>query len=98
MKGTHHLNVTLFILSDGCSNIWKTSSNIFWSSLNIVFNETNKLMNSSALCVESSEVVSFSNVSVTRKSYDGLNIYSRVILVMDSSIVFEICKFENGHH
>ena len=114
MKGTHHLNVTLFIanvvnlsfvgdesdiiLSDGCSIICNKSSNVLWTSLNIVFNETNELMNSSALCVESSEVVTLSNISISRKSYDGLNFNSRAILVLDSSIVFESCKFENGHH
>ena len=113
MKGTHHLNVTLFIgnvanlsfvgdesdiiLSDGCSIIWNKSFNIFWSSINKVFYETSQFMNSSALCFENAEVVAFSNVSVTRKSYDGLNFYSRAILV-GSSIVFESCKFENGHH
>ena len=114
MKGTHHLNVTLsitnvvnlsfvgdesdIILSDGCSIIFNKSSNIFWSSLNIIFNETNKLMNSSVLCFENSEVVTFSNISISRKSYDGLNFFSRAILVVGSSIVFESCKFENGHH
>ena len=114
MKGTHHLNVTLFItnvvnlsfvghesdiiLCDGCSIICNKSSNVFWSSLNIIFNESNKLKNSSALCFENAEVVAFSNVSISRKSYDGLNSYSRAILVLGSSIVFESCKFENGHH
>ena len=114
VKGTHHLNVTLsitnvvnlrfvggesaIILSDESSIIFKKSSNIFWSSMNIVFNETNKHMNSSALCFETSEAVTFSNISLSRKSYDGLNFFSRAILVMDSSIVFESCKFENGHH
>ena len=114
MKGAYHLNVTLLItnvvnlsfdgdesdiiLCDGCSIICNKSSNIFWSSLNIIFNETNKLMNSSALCFENAEVVTFSNISISRKSYDGLNFFSRAILIMDSSIVFESCKFENGHH
>ena len=114
MKGTHHLNVTLFItnvvnlsfvgdesyiiLSDGCSIICNKSSNIFWSPLNVIFNETNEPMNSSALCLENSEVVTFSNISISKKFYDGLNFYSRAILVGGSSIEFESCKFENGHH
>ena len=109
MKGAYHLNVTLFIgnvsnlsfvgdesdiiLSDGCSSIWNKSSNIFWSSINKVSYETNQFMNSSALLS-----CRFFQCFKTRKSYDGLNFYSRAILVLGSSIEFESCKFENGHH
>ena len=113
MKGTHHLNVTLFItnvvnlsfvgdgsdiiLSDGCSILWKTSSNISWISLNLFFDETNEITNNSAVLFDSSEVVTFSNVSFINLHYKFI-FYSRAVLAVSSCIVFESCKFENGYH
>ena len=113
MKGTHHLNVTLtianvvnltfigdesdIILSNGCSIIWTNSSKLFLTSLNVFFNETNKTANNSAISIESTEVFTFSNVSFF-KFYCELLFYSRAILVVGSSIVFESCRFENGFH
>ena len=111
MKGTHHLNVTLFItnvvnlsfvgdendiiLSDGCSIVWKGSSNIFWTSLNLIFNKANQIMNNSALYFENSKVVTLSNASFSRLRF---NFFSRAVLAMRCSIVFESCKFDNGNH
>ena len=113
MKGTHHLNVTLFIknvvntsfighesdiiLSNGCSIIWTNSSELFLTSLNVIFNETNKTANNSAISFENSKLVTFSNVSFY-KFYCELDFYSRAILIVGSSIAFESCKFENGYH
>ena len=111
MKGTHHLNVTLFItnvvnlsfvgdksdiiLSNGCSIIWKLSSKISWISLNLFFNLTH---NNSAVQIENSKFVSFSNSSFKKLHHkDFLN--SRAFKTRSSSsIVFENCKFENGYH
>ena len=107
-KGTHHLNVTLFItnvvnlsfvgdesdviLSDGCSIIWTRSSNISWIFLNLMYNEAN---NDSAIYIESSKVVMFCNATFSKIQF---NVYSRAIRARSSSIVFECCKFENGDH
>ena len=113
MKGTHNLNVTLFItnvvnlsfigdegdiiLSNGCSIIWTNSSKLFWTSLNLIFNETNEITNNSAICLEKSEAVTFSNASFLKFYHDPI-FFSRAILLMGSSIVIESCKFENGCH
>ena len=72
MKGTHHLNVTLFItnvvnlsfvgnesdiiLCNGWSVVWTRSTKISMTSLNILFNETNKTMGNAALHFNNSEV------------------------------------------
>ena len=113
MKGTHHLNVSLFItnvtnlsfvgdesdivLSNGCSIIWKDSYKISWISLNLIFNETNQVVHNSAIHFENSELVTFSNASILKLYYD-LTLFSRAILVVGSSVKFESCKFENGYH
>ena len=113
MKGTHHLNVTLLItnvvnlrfigdesdiiLSNGCSIIWKNSSKLFWTSLNLIFNETNEITNNSAIRFENAENVNFSNASFL-KFYCELNYFSRAILIVGSSIIFENIKCENGYH
>ena len=113
VKGTHHLNVTLFItnvvnlsfvgdesdiiLSNGCSITWKNSSKLFLKSLNLIFNETNGTTNNSAIHFENSDLVTFLNASFS-KYYCELDIFSRAILVVSSSIIFESCKFENGYH
>ena len=113
VKGTHHLNRTIIvtdvvnlrfhgddsniILSNGCSIIWNASSNISWISLNLIFNETNVRTNNSAVLFENSQVVTFSNTSFLRLHHRYIY-YSRAVSAMSSSIVFESCKFENGHH
>ena len=113
MKGTHHLNATLIInnvvnlsfvgdesdiiLCNGCSIIWTKSSKLFWTSLNLIFNVTNEIANNSAIHFENAEVVTFSNASFSKFFFE-LNFYSRTILVMGSSIIFESCKFKNGYH
>ena len=113
MKGRHHLNVTLFItnvvnsrfvgdesdiiLFNGCSIIWTASSEISWTSLNLFFNNTNEVRNNSALLINNSKVVSFSN-TLFIKFHSEFTFYSRAVLAMSSSILFENCKFENGHH
>ena len=113
MKGTHHLNATLFIsnvvnlsfvgdvsdiiLSNGCSIIWTNSCKLFWTSLNLIFNETNEISNNSAIYLEKFEAVTFSNVSFF-KFYRDPNSFSRAIQAVSSSIVFNSCKFENGYH
>ena len=111
MKGTHYLNVTLFIsnivnlsfvgnesdiiLSDGCSIIWNRTSKISWTSLNLRFNATNQIRNNSALCFENSQVVMLSDVSFSRFCF---NFFSRAVLAISSSIELENCKFEHGNH
>ena len=106
VKGTHHLNMTLLIsnvvylsfvgdesnviLADGCSIVWIRCSKIPWSSLNLVFNEANQTMNNSALRFENSQVVIFSNISFSRFCF---KLFSRAVLVINSSIQFESCKF-----
>ena len=113
MKGTHRLNVTLNItnvvnmsfigdesditLCNGCSIIWTNSSELFLTSLNVIFNETNKIANNSAISFENTELFTLSNVSFF-KFYCNLLNYSRAILVVGSSVVFESCRFENGFH
>ena len=113
MNGTHHLNVTLsitnvvnlsfvgdgsdIILFNGCSIIWTASSEISWTSLNLFFNNTNEVMNNSALVINNSKVVSFSN-TLFIKFHSEFTFYSRAVLAVSSSIVFESCKFENGYH
>ena len=113
MKGTHHLNVTLFItnvvnlsfvgdesdiiLSNGCCIIWKNSSKLFWTSLNLIFNETNEITNNSAIHFENAENINFSDASFL-KFYCELNYFSRAILIVGSSIIFESIKCENGYH
>ena len=78
-KGTHHLNVTLFItnvvnlsfvgdesdiiLSNGCSIIWANSPQLFWTSINLFFNETNEMVNNLAIQIIESENVTFLNAS-----------------------------------
>ena len=111
MKGTHHLNVTLFIrngvnlsfvgnesnitLSNGCGIIWKLSSKISWISLNLIFNLTN---NYSALQIENSKFVSFSNSSFIKLHHKYFFKSGAFKIRSNSSIVFENCKFENGYH
>ena len=113
MKGTHHLNVTLFItnvtnlgfvgdksdiiLSNGCSIIWTNSSKLFWTSLNLLFKKAYENTNYSAIHFGNSENVIFSDASFF-KIYCEHGIFSRAILVVGSSIIFENCKFENGYH
>ena len=93
MKGTHHLNVTLFIgnvtnltfvgdeseifLSSGCSIIWTRSSKVFLTFLSILFNETNKTMDNAALHFTNSEV-KISN-ALFSKYHQQCIIYSRAI-------------------
>ena len=112
VKGTHHLNVTLFIanvfnlsflgdgsdiiLFDRCSIIWMKSFKLFFTSLNLIFNETKKIANNSAIQFENSKVVTFSNASFIELCCE-LNYYSGAIIVMATSIIFESCKFENGY-
>ena len=112
MKGTHHLNVTIFIanvvnlsfvgdesdiiLSNGCSIIWAKSFELFFTSLNLIFSEAKKVANNSAIHFETSNDTFF-NASFF-KFYSEHNVYSRAIIVMGSSITFESCKFENGYH
>ena len=107
VKGTHHLNMTLLIsnvvylsfvgdesniiLADGCSIVWIRCSKIPWSSLNLMFNKANQTMNNSALRFENSQVVIFSNISFSRFCF---KFFSRAVLVINSSIQFESCKFE----
>ena len=97
MKGTHHLNVTLFIrnvvnlsfvgdesdvvLSNRCSIIWTRSFRISLSSLSISFNETDKATRHSALHFEGSRVVTLSNVSFSKLHHS----ISRAVLVVSSS-------------
>ena len=113
MKGTHYLNVTLFItnvvnlrfirdesdiiLSNGCSIIWKNSSKLFWTSLNLIFNETNEITNNSAIHIEKAENITLLAATFSKFHCD-LNFYSRAILVVGSSVILERCKFENGYH
>ena len=113
MKGTHHLNVTLFItnvvnlsfvgdesdiiLSNGCSIIWTNSSKLFWTSLNLIFNETNEITNNSAIHFENSKSITLLAATFSKFHCD-LNFYSRAILIVGSSIIFENCNFENGYH
>ena len=113
VKGTHHLNVTLFItnvvnlsfvgdgsdiiLFDRCSIIWTKSFKLFFTSLTLIFNETKKIANNSAIHFENSKVVIFSNVSFIKFCCE-LNYYYRAIIVMGTSVIFESCKFENGYH
>ena len=110
MKGTHHLNVTLFItnvvnlsfvgdesdiiLSNGCSIIWTRSSEISLSYLRITFSDTDNETKKSALHFKNSSVVTLSNISFFKLHY----FYSRAVLVVGSSIVFLSCKFINGNH
>ena len=112
MKGTHHLNVTLFItnvvklsfggdesdiiLSNGCSIVWTRSTKISMTSLNIIFNETNKTMGNVAMHFKNSKV----KISDTLFSrfHQECNIHSRAITAMSSSIIFENSIFENGCH
>ena len=114
MKGTHRLNVTLTIanvvnlsfigdesditLSSGCSIMWTNSSKLFLTSLNVFFNGTNQTANFSAISFENTELVTLSKVSFFKFYCDLLFFYSRAILVVGSSIVFESCRFENGFH
>ena len=113
IKGTHHLNVTLFItnvvnlsfvgdesdivLSNGCTIVWANSSKLFWTSINLFFNETNEMVNSSAIHLEKSENVTFLTASFLKINCD-LKFFSRAILVVGSSLTFESCKFGNGYH
>ena len=113
MKGTHNLNVTLFVtnvvkvsfvgdesdivLSNGCTITWTNSSKLFWTSLSLTFDETNEITNNSAIHFENSKSVTFSKVSFLKFSSDR-KYCSRAILVVGCSIIFESCKFENGYH
>ena len=113
MKGTHHLNVTLFItnvaklsfvgdksdiiLSNGCSIIWTNSSQLFWTSLNLIFKKAYENTNYSAIHFGNSENIMFSNASFF-KFYCENGIFSRAILVVGSSNILESRKVENGYH
>ena len=90
MKGTHYLNVTLFItnvvnlsfvggesdivLSNGCSIIWTNSSKLFWTSLNLTFNETNEILNNSAIYFENSKNITLLAATFSKFHCD-LNFY-----------------------
>ena len=112
MKGTHHLNVahiirnvvslsfvgnkSYIILSNGCSIIG-TNSSLFWTSLSIIFRKAYENTNYAAVHFKNSESVFFSNASFI-KFYCEHDIFSRAILVVGSSIIFESCMIENGYH
>ena len=63
----------------------------------MLFNDYNETTNNSAINFENTVNVNFSNVSLL-KFYCELNFFSRAILVVGSSIIFENIKCENGYH
>ena len=113
MKGTHHLNATLFItkvvnlslfgdesdiiLSDGCSMMWTHSVKISLISLNIFYSEANKASKNSALHFEDCKAVTLLN-SLFSKLNNKFYSRSRAVQTVSSSILFENCTFKNGYH